>query len=383
MSSKRKGISLIELILTISLISIVLQIVYSIFFVSDFSYSISRNKGFSQQEVRIVGNFIENELRYVTDINLTDEYLGEYYSLRILEDDNSKNLIKTKHTKTLEGEIVSQVDEIEQSILGSWKSIKIKNSVPGEISIDILQEEGKGKKKAGYNLPISIKTFNNDELLKIFSDIDLMSGSILYYRNTSADLLNKGIDIDYDDSGLDDDAEYVVAFYNGDLTPIESYKGTPNTTIDVPAELVKTGDVFLGWYDDKGNKYTGEILIPNYNLYIYAKWESESIPQMVSIGEITKIDGQQPKTSGSKYIINKGKDGSIVQIKLQNYSTEFKNIVISTADASNIPINSEGFFSFKAATGNSGKGSTLTVKITLKQSGYSDQTKEFSFISNP
>src|SRR5690554_4851915 len=90
----RKGISLIELILTLALVGLIIQIAYSVLFVGATSHSISTGKGFAQQDIRLTADFLTNELRLVTDISEDDYEFSEYYSIKI---NNEGDLIKTQH----------------------------------------------------------------------------------------------------------------------------------------------------------------------------------------------------------------------------------------------------------------------------------------------
>lgn len=67
---KRNGITLVELILTIAIFSIVIQVVYSIFFVGQKSFATSRNIGFAQQEARNPLDYINRELKTSKSIHL-------------------------------------------------------------------------------------------------------------------------------------------------------------------------------------------------------------------------------------------------------------------------------------------------------------------------
>lgn len=72
----RKGITLIEVVLTLALIGLITQVVYSVFFVGGNSFAVSNNKGFSQQGVRNTIIFLESELKYANNF-FTDQNVEE------------------------------------------------------------------------------------------------------------------------------------------------------------------------------------------------------------------------------------------------------------------------------------------------------------------
>src|SRR5690554_4573948 len=69
----RKGITIIELVLTLALIALLSQVVYSIFFVGTDTFAVSNNKGFSQQGVRNTIMFLESEFKYANSFYSLEE----------------------------------------------------------------------------------------------------------------------------------------------------------------------------------------------------------------------------------------------------------------------------------------------------------------------
>ncbi|WP_422486940.1 PilW family protein [Gudongella sp. DL1XJH-153] len=166
---KKKGISLIELILTIAILSIVIQVIYSIFFVGQKSYSTSKDIGFAQQEARSPLNYIDKELRAAMSVYLNSEPIEyPYYSLST---ENSQ-LVKRTYTS---------VDDvpIEQVLFSGINSIvfypiwidKLNDEIEYNI-LDMIIESQEGDIVKTYNMTIrfdnnqdtgTIKRILNDE----------------------------------------------------------------------------------------------------------------------------------------------------------------------------------------------------------------------------
>ena len=86
-----KGLTLIELIVTIAIMGIALQMIYSLFFVGNKSFNFGKNKGFAQQNARTVSELLINELRTAKDIRFNEGTIKEeHFSLEV----DNENLIK-------------------------------------------------------------------------------------------------------------------------------------------------------------------------------------------------------------------------------------------------------------------------------------------------
>lgn len=83
-----KGITLVEVILTLALVALVIPVIYSIFFAGSTSHNVSTSKGFAQQDLRIASDFLTSELRLATDISKVDYENNEYYYLKINNEHN-------------------------------------------------------------------------------------------------------------------------------------------------------------------------------------------------------------------------------------------------------------------------------------------------------
>lgn len=85
---ERKGITLIELLLTLAIFSIVIQLGYSLFFFGSKSFNVSKDIGFAQQEIRNTSISLINEMKAVKNISDTDL---SGYKIEII-DDTSKDV---------------------------------------------------------------------------------------------------------------------------------------------------------------------------------------------------------------------------------------------------------------------------------------------------
>lgn len=165
-----KGITLIELIITLAIMIVVLQTIYSIFFVGNKSFNIGKNKGFAQQEGRIVADFINNELRVAKKIS-EDRLMEKHYSLSL---NNNGQLSK----KTYNEDGSEDVNE-EKILSKNLRGIKFKGADGNKkgiiyITIDVMEGE-KSKNGQNYSLDINILLEN---LPDFDEDID---PKIIYY----------------------------------------------------------------------------------------------------------------------------------------------------------------------------------------------------------
>lgn len=303
---KRRGVSLIELVLTVALLGLVIQVVYSVFFVGSTSYSVSTNKGFSQQDVRIAADFITKELKTATEIGIDLENKNGFYSLEIESAGARGNLVKYFNQLDDKGTIDTTDDELVKtpitSFSGNWKKFELSNSNAGIIGVSISQDEGSGNGKSGYSISFSIDLINNTSEINAFSTTDLVSGSVLYYRNEPINLKVNGIHVKPEslDSGEvlrtltfrdSINTEYVYNTFTAvGGTPIE--KPAPNPT--------KTGYTFTGWFsasDGSGLEYTSWSAMPDNDFTLYAKWElnSPTTPTINTV-KIIKIEGKKSPT---------------------------------------------------------------------------------------
>lgn len=161
----RKGLTLIELVVTFAIFIIVVNLIYSLLFAGNRSFETGRDRGHAQQDARLIAAHLKNELRYsaviddkVIDIN------GKYYSLGMVKEDNITSLIKTEYDA---GEIIdtkiltrSKLDEVE-----------LRNN-NGLIEVLIRVDDN-------YELPLIIPLENRNKVTDF--DVTLSNGTRLYY----------------------------------------------------------------------------------------------------------------------------------------------------------------------------------------------------------
>lgn len=95
--SRKKGITLVELIVVIPIMAIVLSITFAFYNFSNKLYKQSINKNFNQQDVRVVADYIAKELRNakIVSVDPTDVSAERYkYSLTL---DINKNLVRYRY----------------------------------------------------------------------------------------------------------------------------------------------------------------------------------------------------------------------------------------------------------------------------------------------
>lgn len=144
MRVKRKGLTIIELILTIALIAIGLQLIFTIFYTGNKSFDLSRNKGFAQQDFRLTAINLDNELKTARDLKIeSDIFVGKFYSLSIDEDGN---LIRTTYEdEAVQGKsiLANSVSElIFRHLEGDVEGI-LTVLIQAEIGGELVQDEYK------------------------------------------------------------------------------------------------------------------------------------------------------------------------------------------------------------------------------------------------
>lgn len=388
----RKGITLVELILTLALVALVIPVVFSVFFTGSTSHSVSTNKGFAQQDIRIAADFLTDELRFITDISDVDYESGEYYSLRI---NNEGNLVKTKHVYQNDDSVVLTVI---RSIPGNWDLINITNSESGRIDVKFEQIEKTGFKDAGFELEMIITTENSPYMTSNV-DLDLVDGDILYYQNTTTSSLAHSIYLNkLDEAGGE---QVTVTFYRNDGVVFvhDTIMGESGTTKNLPSIPLRGGYVFKEWnasVDGTGTAYgAGGITtfnMPTVDTDLYAIWEVSGALQKVTIDTtagidgIVSIDGSTPKIDGSnRFEVRKANDnpsGSDVKIKLLGYTSSHAGKVTVTIGNSPTAVEEGDYVTFRAIAGSNGGNNTFSVTIKIETNGHEQAfTKVYNFIT--
>ncbi|MBV1757627.1 MAG: InlB B-repeat-containing protein [Dethiosulfatibacter sp.] len=392
---RRKGVTLIELMLTLAIVGLVLMVVYSVLFAGTTSHSISTSKGFAQQDIRIASDFLTNELRYVTDISDEDYAYSEYYSLRI---NNEGKLVKTKHVYQVDDSVV---ETILRTVPGNMDSFNISNNASGVINVDFEQIEKTGSREAGFELGISITTENSPDMLSNVS-VDLVNGDVLYYKNTMISSLAHSIylqKLDVDDSEVNVTVQFWSNNGTGDDgtgTILRTIIDESGTTKSLPTNPTRLGFTFSGWYtnsDGTGISYgsaPGTFEMPSNNTNLYAKWTevAATVPRVTinTASEndgIVSIDGETPEKSGSRFKVKTGTVGSDIQIKLKDYNASLHSGKVTvTVNNSTIAVEANGNVTFKATAGKNGNNEEFDVEIKIKTDGHDEYNMVYYFITD-
>lgn len=369
----QKGITLIELIVTLAILGIIIPVVYSVFFAGASSYSFSTNKGFAQQDLRRTADYLTKELRLITDINDEDLSSTEYYSLRI---NSEGDLVKSKHLQQADDSILSSVIN---TISGNWNSIMITNDTPGVIDIGLKQTEDSGTKNASYDLTQSIITVNSPNILNNL-DLDLVKGDVLYFQNTKSRTLANDI---YLTSPSNPEGPMVtVRFYSNfeQSVLLNSVTDKSGTQLTLPDKPTRSSYIFKGWNtnsDGSGVSYgTSEsttFTMPTADTDLYAQWSKKVLISKVTIDTnagndgVMTIDNKSPEINDSRFVVNKitgNNNGSTVKIKLLGYNKEYKDMVKVTLTNSIDAIVEDEYIYFKANSSSNGNDLySITVKI--------------------
>lgn len=296
----RKGVTLIELLLALGLIGILIQIVYSMYFVSNDSFAISTNKGFSQKSVRLVSDFIVSELKYtdtlIREVDFdVNNMLSNYYSIELrVNDDGTSDLIRREFDK-------DGTEKSKKSVNGKWEQVHLYNTSPGVINVKTKQLEGNNKNKAGFELLSEIRLENNPLLL---SEIDIvLDGTNKLYYTLPKDTAVVSIDVPPENSnpnnpnpenpnpgntnpvklslsiesvdeviegvykklGKNTDGEYLIGKGENFRIKVIIKDGTGNFTVNVPTYKAETSPdkrtITVNGQSDNGNDKKFEIII--------------------------------------------------------------------------------------------------------------------------
>lgn len=152
-----KGVTLIELLIVLAIIGIILQVVYSIFFVGNKSFNIGKDRGFAQQDARIASDIVIKELRTAKSISFIDgEFTGKHYSL---SRNSSGQLIRT----SFDGINITETKVLfSGSLIGLKFNNKLNESnviVSGIVNGKIIAEEG--KQQTSFNFDILLENIPN------------------------------------------------------------------------------------------------------------------------------------------------------------------------------------------------------------------------------
>jgi len=147
-SNNRKGMTLVELLLTVAIFSLVIQLVYSIFFVGQKSFVTSKDIGFAQQEARLPIDYINRQVRTAKNVYFVDpssiaQY--PYYSIGI----NNLNQLEEIEYHSLDSNtpkiIASGIDAIEFNII--YDSVEPEKPITNQVNLSVVASESSIQKK--------------------------------------------------------------------------------------------------------------------------------------------------------------------------------------------------------------------------------------------
>ncbi len=174
-----KGITLIEVVLTLAIFSIVIASIYAVFFAGQNSFATSTNKGLAQESVRLAEIFLTDELKNTTSLITKDEFdkvIVNKTIYGIKYDDGNLLLSEYKYNTTTN----SYDSSIIRKLKGDWNKLTISSLINGVLDVSIEQKEKLYNKESVYPLEFSIKLIN-DNNLRNDNVWDLTSGDEIYF----------------------------------------------------------------------------------------------------------------------------------------------------------------------------------------------------------
>ncbi len=153
------GLTLVELILTLALMTIVLSLIYNIFFTGNKLFNISKAQTFIQSDVRFAADYITKELKNAIIICDNVDLVKEkniYYALVLEGNDGSKHLLKKTYSKSNNATSVTEI-----TVGNTLSDLKFSPSSNGSLLSIIVS--GKDKKQ-DYSLEFEIMLNNIDHV---------------------------------------------------------------------------------------------------------------------------------------------------------------------------------------------------------------------------
>lgn len=174
--TQRKGLMLIELIVSITILTLVILVVYSLFNVGNFSFEMSKNIGFAQQDSRFYVDYINSEIRNAKNVFLEypseDDQMGvSIYSLHL---NDSNELIKTIYESEGENESIigSGIEDIVfiPIITNNDEGIIFAESKTIRLYVNAIERHGNSEYNKSYNRLIRFENGDNREVIKYTYD---------------------------------------------------------------------------------------------------------------------------------------------------------------------------------------------------------------------
>jgi type II secretory pathway pseudopilin PulG len=184
MLKNKKGITLIEVVLTVAILGIFIPSIYTVFFAGQNAFSTSTNKGFAQESVRLAELFLTDELKNTTGFISKDDFNAGVINQKIYELKYEDGyLLLTEYEKkdeeTSSDEIIYDKKELRK-LKGNWNKLTISSLTNGVLDVSIEQKEKLYNQESTYPLDFSI-TLINDDNLRNDQVWDLINGDKLYF----------------------------------------------------------------------------------------------------------------------------------------------------------------------------------------------------------
>jgi type II secretory pathway pseudopilin PulG len=183
MLKNKKGITLIEVVLTVAILGIFIPSIYTVFFAGQSAFSKSTNKGLAQESVRLAEIFLTDELKNTTGFISVDDFNAGIINQKIYElkyEDGYLLLTEyEKKDKTLSNGTLYDEKELRK-LKGNWNKLTISSLTNGVLDVSIEQKEKLYNQESTYPLDFSITLINDDNLRndKVW---DLVKGDKLYF----------------------------------------------------------------------------------------------------------------------------------------------------------------------------------------------------------
>ncbi|TJX64052.1 hypothetical protein E8P77_13360 [Soehngenia saccharolytica] len=178
-----KGITLIEVVLTVAIFSIIIASIYAVFFAGQNSFATSTNKGLAQESVRLAEIFLTDELKNTTSLITETEFEEGIVNKTIygIKYDNGNLLLSEYQYNTT---TTSYDGSVVRKLKGDWNKLTISSLINGILDVSIEQKEKLYNRKSTYPLEFSIKLIN-DNNLRNDSVWNLTSGDEIYFIKSS------------------------------------------------------------------------------------------------------------------------------------------------------------------------------------------------------
>jgi len=178
-----KGITLIEVVLTVAILGIFIPSIYTVFFAGQNAFSTSTNKGFAQESVRLAELFLTDELKNTIGFISVDDFNAGIINQKIyeLKYEDGYLLLNEYEKKDETSSNGTLYDEKElRKLKGNWNKLTISSLTNGVLDVSIEQKEKLYNQESTYPLDFSITLINDDNLRndKVW---DLINKNKLYF----------------------------------------------------------------------------------------------------------------------------------------------------------------------------------------------------------